>query len=442
MKPYESFVFHRYAYHPGEGRIELVYKLDDEIEFIETLILKNAPMPRDPEALDRALFALHLVGGISYYKTFCPAQIEVRSGELTIDQADFWDTVYTKGLGEFFYKNKIDFKGLINFPIHEDALAPSLTSNKSGSSRVLVPIGGGKDSVVTMELLKKAGADVTLFRIGNHPLIEQQAAIADLPIITIERHLSPRLFELNAKGALNGHVPVTAYLSCVTAVIAELYGFDTVVMSNERSANEGNVEYLDEEINHQWSKSVEFEKMFQTYLKENISPDLSYFSLLRPWSELKIAEIFSQYPHYFDCTTSCNANWRIWKEKPTDLWDPKDPKSAFVFLLLSAFLPEETLKEIFKQNYLANTDAIPLYKELLGTEGIKPFECVGTPDEVKAAFLLAHERGDYNDMPVMKMFLTEVVPTVKDQKKLIASVLEASKEHAIPKEFQPIIDAH
>ena len=184
--------------------------------------------------------------------------------------------------------------------------------------RVLVPFGGGKDSIVTAELLKKAGAHVTLFRLGYLPIIEELQHIAGFPLITVKRSISHTLFELNAAGALNGHVPITAYVSILATLVAELYGFDAVIMSNERSANHGNVEFKGMEINHQWSKSVAFERAFRSYLEKTIDTSVQYYSLLRPLSELKIAEIFSRYPAYFGTATSCNTNWKILSDDETE----------------------------------------------------------------------------------------------------------------------------
>lgn len=477
MKQYSSFIFDSHAFDPEAGKIELRYSLDgstqpslassggqaalttgDEVFFTETLLLPADYQLQAPSAeQDRALTALHLIGGISYYKTCLPKNIALRSGSLTQEQADFWNTVYTKGLGEFFFRNHIDFRGLINFPSSPLTLrsAPPSPAGRGKVERILVPIGGGKDSTVTAELLKKAGYDVTLFRIGRHPLIEQTAKIAGLPLLTVERHLSPGLFKLNAEGALNGHVPITAYLSFLSVLIAELYGFDAVVMSNERSASEGNVEYLGGEINHQWSKSLQFERMLQQYLKDTGSA-VQYFSLLRPWSELSIAKNFATLPQYFSCTTSCNTNWKILTklpttnyQLPTSLTNPTEkqqrrwcaacPKCAFTFCMLAAFLPEKALLDIFGKNLFDEATLQPFYRNLLGIEGFKPFECVGTPEETKAAFLLAEERGDMEQTSAMQLFLKEVKPMIKDGKKLIAESLQPSSDHCIPANFLPLI---
>ncbi|MDD5103845.1 MAG: hypothetical protein PHX93_05635 [Candidatus Peribacteraceae bacterium] len=456
MKQYQSFVFHSCSFDPKAGTIELHSSLDDAVRFTETLVLPT-PTPYALHPTPALLQILHLIGGISYYKTCCPKKMEIRSGSLAKEQADFWNTVYTKGLGEFFYRNQIDFRGLIHFPTTNSqqptTLVPNSDVRRPTSSptpyalrptppRLLVPLGGGKDSTVTAELLKKAGYDVTLFRIGKHPLIEQTATIAGLPLLTVERHLAPELFALNAEGALNGHVPITAYLSILSVLLAEMYGFDAVIMSNERSANEGNVEYLGQQINHQWSKSLEFERMYRKYLRTTGSP-VEYFSLLRPWSELRIVQEFTAMPQYFASITSCNANWRLHPKSeipspksPGGKWCGKCPKCAFAFAMFAAFLPKKTLLEIFGKNLFDEPTLQPFYRNLLGLEGFKPFECVGTPEETKAAFLLAHERGDLEDSKAMQLFLKEVQPEIKDGKKLIADALTPSADHCVPDSFR------
>ena len=401
MKEYYTFIFDSFSFDPAKGSVELNYSLDDEEKFTETVILPTEGLQDiDKATLDRALFNLHLIGGISYFKTCCPKTIKIRSGSLSKEQADFWNTVYTKGLGEFFYRNKIDFHGLINFPSTDD-VSKSPAQTEKESEKILIPIGGGKDSIVTTEMLRKTGADLTLMRMGAHPLIDQVASISGLPMLTVERKLSPRLFEMNEEGALNGHVPITGYLSFLNVLCTLLYGFDAIAISNERSASEGNVEYLGEQINHQWSKSEEFEKMFNEYV-----PEAKYWSPLRSMTELEIAEQFSKHPEYFPLFTSCNCNWRITEDRPSDKWCKKCPKCAFAFVILSAYLPNETLTEIFDGNLYENESLIPLFKQLLGLEGFKPFECVGTPEETKKAFDLAHERGDLDDTPVMQMYLS------------------------------------
>ncbi|TSC60823.1 MAG: hypothetical protein Greene041662_55 [Candidatus Peregrinibacteria bacterium Greene0416_62] len=442
MEQYSSFIFDSYAFYHEEGLIELKYSLDDSIRFIETIKL---PEPFPPQAknpnFNRLLFLLHLIGGISYYKTCLPKKIEVRSGSLSADDATFWTQVYENGLGEFFYKNKIDHRGRVKFPCETAQRAVSTEPHQPvPSGKILVPFGGGKDSIITAEMLKAAGHDVTLLRIGHHPLISAFAKKAGFPLITIERRLDPILFSLNAEGALNGHVPITAYLSILSVIVAELYGFSGAVWSNERSANEGNTKLHDLEVNHQWSKGFAFEKALQEMLKDKTS--VQYFSLLRPWSELRIVQECCKYPQYFASFTSCNANWKIAAKSEklgTGLWCRKCPKCAFAFALFASFLPRATLEKIFGGNLFNSPALETTFRELLGLQGFKPFECVGTPDEVRAAFLLARKRGDLAETAMMKIFEADVLPHIKNPDALIERELAANDDHAIPKEFQGVL---
>ncbi len=459
MKKYASFIFDSYEFNRNTGRVSLHYSLDDDLAFTETLTLPLDGMKlaeADEDELDAVLFALHLIGGVSYYKTCLPKRMQIHSGELTSTQAQFWNSVYEHGLGEFFYRNNLDFRNLISFPA--DAKQPKRFGNvvkkkikREAAGRVLVPIGGGKDSIVTMGLLKKGIDQLTLFRVGGHPIIDDIAHIAGLPLLTIKRQLSPVLFDLNKEGALNGHVPITAYLSFVTVLVAILYGYDAVAMSNEGSASEGNVMHFGREINHQWSKGLVFERMMRDYTAKNISPSVEYFSLLRPMSELRVTQLFSQYPLYFDHFTSCNANWKILQDRITSdgaamhpseasgAWCNHCPKCAFVFCMMTAFLPLKQVVKIFGKDLHADESLLPLYRELLGLAAHKPFECVGTPDETKAAFLLAMRRGDAKKSAAMRMFEKEVLPTIDDQDMLIDACLKIGDDHLISGRFAGLL---
>jgi len=448
MKHYSTFHFSAYSWNHHAGKISLKYSLDNKVFFEELILLPEPISDERLEAkkweIERLLFALHIIGGISYFKTCLPRTMKIESGDLDMHEARFWNTVYEKGLGEFFFKNNIDFRGLINFPATRPkvVLAPAMRKKPAENrlKRILVPIGGGKDSMVTIELLRKTGVDITLLRLEPHPIIQELSHAAGLPMMTVRRQLSPVLFDLNDEGALNGHVPITAYLSVLSALLAVLYDYDGVAMSNERSANDGNVEFKGLMVNHQWSKSVEFERMFRRYLTDAIMTNTEYFSAVRPFSELKIAQMFSKHPEYFGRVTSCNKNWKILDEDRTEKrWCGECPKCAFVFACMAAFLDKADLIEMFGANLFENEKLVPLFEELLGIRNFKPFECVGTNEETKAAFILAHRCGEFEDTSVMKMFVSKVLKTIKKPDALIKEILEPAGEHFIPTPFQPFI---
>jgi len=329
MKQHERFIFESFGFDEETRQISLSYSLDGEIPFTETITLPKGVISEDvdAEAFERALFNLHLIGGISYFKTCLPKTIEIHSGDLTKEQAAFWTKVYEDGLGEFFYRNELDPNDRIHFPVSTEEVPAIERSPDAVTRKPLVPIGGGKDSIVTIELLKDAGYSQTLLRVGEHPIINEMADAADIHLLNVKRALSPELFRLNEEGALNGHVPISAYISFLAVAIAVLGGYSDVIFSNERSANEGNVEYKGKTINHQWSKSLEFERMLQEYLANYVTKDVGYFSLLRRYSELKIVELFTEYPKSLELFTSCNRNWHLVAKKEIQtLWCGECPK--------------------------------------------------------------------------------------------------------------------
>jgi hypothetical protein len=456
---FTTFSFTGYEVHPVGRTVELHYALDRRIRFTERLrfpdnlhhtfkdVGRSVPggfsLGRSP-AFDAALFALHLIGGVSYYKTFCPPRLVVRSGRLTKDQANFWTTVYENGLGEFFYQNEMDFRGRVRFPNGARALRRTRDARlgaprSSRPPRVLIPIGGGKDSLVAAELCRRAGLDVTLFRIGRHPVIEKLAAKLRLPLLTAERELSPVLFRLNERGAYNGHVPFTAYVSAAAVVVAVREGMDAVVMSNERSASVGNVTVLGRTINHQWSKGLVFERAFRQYVRRFVTPDLEYFSLLRPLSELHIARFFATMPSLHATFTSCNENWKILGPRLQQRWCGRCANCAFAFALHAAFWPRAKLLRTFGANVFDDARLLPTYRQLLGIEGIKPFACVGTAEETRAAFWLSYRRGEWNGTLAMELFAKQVLPRLRTPQAMVQEALTPASVRTLPPRFRRVL---
>lgn len=438
-----DFSFESYEINHKEKEIKLNYKLrvlNEEYLFTEKLLFpsdlkwKNVP----EEILDNVLQAVHLACGISYWKTYCPKNIEVKNSSLSKNQADFWDKIYTNGLGEFFYKNKIDYRNLVKFPSSSIRM-PLKTKNfkLETKTKSLLLFGGGKDSLVSAELLKKAKKPFIYFYLCTGEMAPVIKNLLPKSAIVVKRVIDPRLFELNKKGAYNGHVPITAIVACIAQLSALLYGYKYIISSNERSADYGNVKYLGSEINHQWSKSLEFEKMVQRYTEKNISEDVKFFSLLRPFYEIKIIEMFSRLGEkYFGKFTSCNVNFKVVEKRIVGggLWCGKCAKCLFVFTCLSAFVSKEKLISIFGRNLFADEELIPLFKELLGIRKIKPFDCVGTPEEVIYALSRAVMSGEYSSDTVIKMFAEKVKVKPGELKKIEKKLFSFGK-HLIPEEF-------
>lgn len=426
MDTYRQFIFESYELDTTNRRILLHYSFDDSLQLTETLPLPpELPLERanDPD-IQRALFALHLAGGVSYYKSFIPKEIVVKSGQLSPEQAAFWNEFYTKGLGEFFYQNHIDFRGLVNFPATSQD-APLLKTGTSLPLKTLVPFGGGKDSVVTMEILLDNNVNMTLFRLRHHRYIERLAAITHLPMLTVERTLDPQQPQLKLQGGLRGHIPITGYITFLTIVICLLGEFDSVAFSNERSADYGNVEYLGMQVNHQWSKSQEAELLQTAYIASYITNKVQYLNPLRPLSELKIAQMFAKHPKYFAHTTSCNVNWKMLNNNPGNTaWCGQCYKCCFIFTLYAAELPNDTVVTMYGKNLFADAALLDKFRELWGAKPIKPFDCVGTPEEMKAAMYQATKKPAFANTIIGQDFIKNVWHTIPDPEALTAAVLK------------------
>lgn len=147
----------------------------------------------------------------------------------------------------------------------------------------------------------------------------------------------------------------------------------------------------DSDINHQYSKSIAFEKDFRDYVYNYINEDINYYSFLRPLSELQIALLFSQFSAYFPVFKSCNVGSK------TDIWCCNCSKCLFTFIILSPFLSPTVLKTIFSVNLFDKENLIPTLQELIGETEAKPFECVGTIEEVCIA--LCESIQQYKTLP-------------------------------------------
>jgi UDP-N-acetyl-alpha-D-muramoyl-L-alanyl-L-glutamate epimerase len=441
--PQNTFSFLSPAWSPEKREAAFSYKLvhnGETFTFTERLVISSEQaMDNIPkELLKNLLENLSLVLGVSYYKLFCPQKIIFETIRLSREQAEFWNTVYTKGLGEFFYQNKIDFRGLINFPFFDSETAKAVPFSRQ--DRSLVGIGGGKDSVVTGELLKAAKKPFASFVLTRHPVRDEVLSVMGSDVLTVQKIIDPLLLELNKRhDTYNGHFPVSAQYAFIATFLAAIYDYRFVIVSNEYSANYGNVEYLGMEVNHQWSKSFEFETMFQNYVKEFVTPDITYFSLLRELTELVIVKEFVNYPQYFPHFSSCNRNFTIYEPRSGKKWCGECAKCAFAFVMLAAFLPKEQVVGIFGENLFAKESLLETFKELLGVVNIKPFDCVGTPDEVRVAFNLALQKGEYTDDVVMRFFQEEVLLQTPEIEKLQEKVFERSDIHRIPEEFRGIV---
>ncbi|MEE4175375.1 MAG: endonuclease domain-containing protein [Xanthomonadales bacterium] len=433
------------TFDPATGETRLAYAFDDGPPLVETLVFPAAPPLEDParaEAFDRALSLLHLVAGVSYWKALLPQRIEVGAGPLSPaergalpgDLAAFLEKTWTLGLGEFAFVNGIDPVDLdrrARFPAGERGSGDA-PPDLGLPARALVAMGGGKDSLVSLETLRQIGVEVQPAVVGASTLIAETVAVAELPLLRIERHLAPELMRLNAAGAWNGHVPVTAINMAILACAAILYGHRWVVFSNERSAEEPTLHTADgEPVNHQYSKSLEFERAFRGMIRRYVARDLEVFSLLRDLGEAAVTRRFAELPAYHGVFSSCNRNFHRDGSRNEGRWCGHCPKCRFTSLALAPWLSPGQVTAIVGGNLLDDPSQEAGFRELAALGRDKPFECVGTAEESRALLARLSEDPAWRDCAVVRRLAREV----SEDAGRLEGLLTASGPDEIPAEL-------
>lgn len=439
---YKEFVFERYRYDPTARSLALGYRFFDGPQFEEKLFFDfpARPLPGTArEVLDRVFRLVFLLSGVSYYKAFVPETLRCEAFPLDRETADFLTRFYENGLAEFAWKNRLSLRGHCRFVAAAAEPPPALPIELP--RRSLVPIGGGKDSLVSLECLRVAGEDILLFALGDAAPIAACIAAAQLPFVRVRRRLDSGLLQLNREGVLNGHVPITGILSAIALAAAVLAGCDAVAMSNEHSASAPNLTVDGVVINHQFSKSLEFEHAFADYVARHITPSLAYFSLLRPLSEIAIARRFARHPQYFDIFRSCNSAFRQAPAERGRHWCGDCPKCRFVFLALAPFIEKDRLVAIFGRDLLDDESQAHGFAELCGLREHKPFECVGETAESAAAMARLGGEAAWCGDAVVRRLRAEFPTLTKCGADEFQALLSARHPHRIPSVFLAMLDA-
>ncbi len=432
---YQKFIYH--SYQMKEEIDKIILQFHFEIENLEEFYPKIEILKKDFQFEDinsnivkNIVFNLGMIEAMSYFKATCSPQFVIKCGKLDSYQESWYQKLYYLGLGEFRFVNGISIsqEDLVEFISEGENLL--LEEPKKELEGIIIPIGGGKDSNVTLDLLKEYKNKSLAFCIGGKKVSLECARIAgfqDNEIIEVKREIDNRLLELNKKGYLNGHTPFSAIVAFLTFLVSYMLGKKYIALSNESSANESNVD--GENINHQYSKTIEFENDFREYAKRYLFAPVEYFSMLRPISELQIAMLFSKLEAFHPVFKSCNVGSKRepWK------WCCNCPKCLFVYIILSPFLYKEKLVNIFGEDLFEREDLLKTFVELCGYGETKPFECVGTYSEVQYAITKTIQNQN-EALP----FLLEYY---QNHFKLAENELlkEYNQNHNVPEEFENIL---
>ena len=440
----ERFVLADRHHDPDTGQVKLNYRLDDE-HFTETFFMppgRCASRLRQ-QALDNALDALHWIAGVSYFKAFCPPRFEATQRVPTPAQGQWLDQIYREGLAEFAHHQGLD---RTQFPPAPRCASDGETANADSlglGSVILLPLGGGKDSLVAWRRLvdQGFGGQIMSVQIGQAPAIQSlaQSMVARGDVTkhwVIARQLDPKLQALNARGAMNGHVPITAINTAALTVLAILLDAHWVVFANERSADEPTLmDASNRPVNHQFSKSWGFEQLWADWVARYIAQDLRVFSILRARTELSIAKTFATMPTYHGEFSSCNRNFHIDpKKRARTRWCGACPKCRFVYLVLAVWMTPAELVAIFGRDLLADEHAIDGFNQLLALDGHKPFECVGQADEARCAIQSLSRSDRWASHAVVAALAPKLASVTVPP---IDTLLAIQSPHALPSELQP-----
>ena len=435
---YPKFIYNNYKIFEEDDKVCVEY--DFEIQNLTRftprieILKKNFKFNNiNSNKVKNIVFNLGLVEAISYYKATCSSQFLIKCGYLDTYQEKWFKKLFYLGLGEFRYINDINVSEEEFFEFISEGKQLEILPEEDNLDGIIIPVGGGKDSNVTLDLLKEYKQNSLIFRIGKNQVSTQCAEVAgfeDSKVVEVKRTIDKNLIDLNSKGFLNGHTPFSAMVAFLTYLCSYLLGKKYVALSNEASANESNVD--GENINHQYSKTIEFENDFREYAEKYLKGNVEYFSLLRPISELQIAKLFSELEAYHKVFKSCNVGS---KQEPWK-WCCNCPKCLFVYTILSPFLYKEILVNIFGEDLYERQDLLKTFIELCGFGEIKPFECVGTYSEIRYSItkVIKSLEEDNLELPFLLKYY-------KDNFELSEEELlnYYNFEHNVPEEFEKIL---
>lgn len=400
IRKYDTFVYDKYDILYEEDKIEIDYYF--EIVGLRKFVHK-LEIPCSNKIVDKAYvswlaFNIGLLELVSYWKATISPNIVINCGQIDNKQKDFFKKIYFHGLGEFFYLNSItpDYDNFVTINCYGEDKKCKISYNGLGS---LIAIGGGKDSCVSLSLYNKENTGCFIINPKTVTLkCAYEAGYSDNDIVKVKRILDKEIIELNNEGFLNGHTPFSAMVAFVSYLTAYLNNKKYIVLSNESSANEANV--AGTKINHQYSKSYEFESDFQDYAIEYLGDGIKYYSFLRPLTEYQIGMLFSKFKKFHSIFKSCNVG----SKDETWNWCCHCAKCMFVYSLLAPHLYKDDLIEIFGEDMFENEEMLQIFKELLGKENVKPFDCVGTFEEVNYAITKTIKNMETKELPFLLVY--------------------------------------
>ena len=248
---YENFYYNSYKVYEDYDEIvlEFEYEVPGLVKYNpKSSILKKNFIFKDinTDYVKNMVFNIGLVELISYWKATCSKNVYINCGNINNEQINWWKKLYFNGLSELFYRNNIktDIDSFMNIIPNSEIEEFNYDNIDEEYNGYIVPIGGGKDSVVTLETLKIDKNNDYALIINPKPVTLECARLAGLSndnIIEIKRTIDSNLIDLNSKGFINGHTPFSSMLAFYSYLTSYLLVKKYIALSNENSANESNI---------------------------------------------------------------------------------------------------------------------------------------------------------------------------------------------------------
>lgn len=314
-----------------------------------------------------------------------------------------WQTVWRNVWGQWRWEHQLPTYAGPAFVDLEASVAPTRpVAVDPGPVDWLVFCGGGKDSLVALDLFERGGLPFATLGYSHsiygaaapqHALLERVAGATkrvraerqwifddflDAPVVAMRPSLGVR-------SVLAAETPASVFAALPIALAR---GYRGLVVAHEHSANTGNLVWdaTGEEVNHQWGKGWEAEQLLDAYVQRELLGGVRYFSVLQPVHDEVIFELLARSPQRAMTTHSCNV------QKP---WCGACAKCAYVWLQMAAHLPAEIVAKTFagRGDLGERAENLRWFRELLGLADHSPFECVGSPAEARLALaMLAAKR--------------------------------------------------
>lgn len=379
-----SFKFIGYNFDPNTSLAEFSYQGKDNLIFTEKIQFSPSTVDYNHDTLDSALFLAFIIVGTSYYKAEPTTSVEL-DHSLTEAQATFFNKIYQEGLSQFAFENHLTRQDLPEFK--HDSSAHNSVSRTTTENKTLILVSGGKDSLLTAELIREKNHPYQTMYISSQKSYPSIIGSFNSPII-VQRLIDTE--NLKKAGGLNGHVPVTLINQAIAIIQAILIGANSIELGIGREGLEPHAWIQDLPVNHQWSKTAEAQDLLHEYIDSNITTDINIDSILSNYTEIEIAEKFAKkcWSKYGNQFSSCNvANYKQTADNRELKWCGKCAKCANSFLLFAPYIKAEEQYKLFGHDLFDDPDLTETFKGLLGVDNVmKPFECIASIDELRWAY--------------------------------------------------------